>query len=142
MKKNSFILISILIFILGLSGCGSKSTSRTVEKGNDIKQEIVANLAGEPYTLDPAFASDTTSFWVIDNLYEGLYRYHKKGNVVEGVASKVNVSKDGKTYTFTIRDGLKWSNGDDLTANDFEFAWKRVLDPKTAGYEPSSIYYI
>ncbi|PGL73126.1 peptide ABC transporter substrate-binding protein [Bacillus sp. AFS055030] len=142
MKKNAFILISILIFILGLAGCGSNSTSSTEEKGNDIKQEIVTNLAGEPYTLDPAFASDTTSFWVIDNLYEGLYRYDKKGNVVKGVASNVDVSKDGKTYTFTIRDGLKWSNGDDLTANDFEYAWKRVLNPKTAAYDPSSFYYI
>lgn len=141
MKKISFIFISLLLLISGLAGCSSNNASSKGE-GKDIKQELVGNLAGEPYTLDPAFASDTTSFWVIDNLYEGLYRYDKQGNIVEGVASKVDVSKDGKTYTFTIRDGLKWSNGDDLTANDFEFAWKRVLNPNTAAYDPSSFYYI
>lgn len=139
MKKLSFILISLLLLI---TGCSHSTATSKEENGKNVKQELVANLAGEPYTLDPAFASDTTSYWVIDNLYEGLYRYDRQGNVVEGAASKIDVSKDGKTYTFTIRDGLKWSNGDELTANDFEYAWKRVLNPKTAAYDPSSFYYI
>lgn len=103
---------------------------------------MTANLKGEPYTLDPAFASDSTSYWVIDHLYEGLYRYDQNGELVEGAAEKIEISPDGKTYTYHIRKGLKWSNGDALTAKDFEFAWKRVLDPKTAAYEPSALYYI
>lgn len=142
MKKLTLVLISIILVVL--AGCSNtgQETNGSGEKKKDVKQEITANLGGEPYTVDPAFASDTTSFWVIDNLYEGLYRYDKEGNIVEGAASKVDVSEDGKTYTFTIRDGLKWSNGDNLTANDFEFAWKRVLDPATAAYDPSSFYYI
>lgn len=142
MKKLTLVLISIILVVL--AGCSNtgKETNGSGEKKKDVKQEITANLGGEPYTVDSAFASDTTSFWVIDNLYEGLYRYDKEGNIVEGAASKVDVSEDGKTYTFTIRDGLKWSNGDNLTAKDFEFAWKRVLDPATAAYDPSSFYYI
>ncbi|MCB5236284.1 peptide ABC transporter substrate-binding protein [Niallia circulans] len=142
MKKLTLVLISIILVVL--AGCSNtgQETNGSGEKKKDVKQEITANLGGEPYTVDPAFASDTTSFWVIDNLYEGLYRYDKEGNIVEGAASKVDVSEDGKTYTFTIRDGLKWSNGDNLTAKDFEFAWKRVLDPATAAYDPSSFYYI
>jgi len=107
LKKASLLFMSLLLVIPGLAGCSSNQASSSQGNKKDIKQEITANLSGEPYTLDPAFASDTTSYWVIDNLYEGLYRYDKQGNVVEGAASNIDVSKDGKTYTFTIRNGLK-----------------------------------
>lgn len=140
MKKLSLsILTLILVVLTALTGCGKDEKTGAAK---DVNQTIIANLGGEPYTLDPAFASDTTSYWVIDHLYEGLYTYDKKGKVVNGTASKVDVSEDGKTYTFTIRDDAKWSNGDAVTANDFEYSWKRVLNPKTAAYDPSSFYYI
>ena len=145
MKKSLLIMtVVVLLAITALVGCGKKEEADPDSKdaAKNIKQQITANLAGEPYTLDPAFASDTTSFWVIDHLYEGLYTYDEKGNIVEGAASKIEVSEDGKTYTFTIRDGAKWSNGDTLTAKDFEYSWKRVLNPETAAYDPSSFYYI
>ncbi|UNL86058.1 peptide ABC transporter substrate-binding protein [Priestia koreensis] len=144
MKKLSIIITSILLLLAGaLAGCSSsKSSSDSAASTKGVKQEITVNLGGEPYTLDPAFASDTTSFWVIDHLYEGLYTHDKKGKVVLGAASDVNVSDDGRTYTFTIRDGAKWSNNDPVTAKDFEYSWKRVLNPKTAAYDPSSFYYI
>lgn len=128
MKKMHWMTIILLLAVTALAGC-SGTTDKTASNDPsaapqaDIPQEITANLAGgEPYTLDPAFASDTTSYFVIDNLYEGLYTYDKAGKIVEGAASKVNVSPDGKTYTFTIRDGAKWSNGDPLTAKDFEYS--------------------
>jgi oligopeptide transport system substrate-binding protein len=142
MKKVSLIIFTLLILII--AGCSGKEAGNTSsgDSKENVAQELTLNLGGEPYTIDPAFASDTTSFWVIDNLYEGLYIYDQEGNIVEGAASKVDVSEDGKTYTFTIRDGAKWSNDDPLTANDFEFAWKRVLNPETAAYDPSSFYYI
>jgi oligopeptide transport system substrate-binding protein len=142
MKKLSLVSLAFLLFALAaLTGC-SNDEAGSASGENEVEQVLNANLGGEPYTLDPAFASDTTSFWVIDNLYEGLYRYDKDGNAVEGAASKVDVSDDGKVYTFTIRDGQKWSNGDPLTAKDFEFAWKRVLNPETGAYDPSSFFYI
>jgi len=145
MKKALLLMTAaILITITGLAGCGNQETANQTsgQAAKNIKQEITTNLAGEPYTLDPAFASDTTSFWVIDHLYEGLYTYDKKGNIVEGAASKIETSDDGKTYTFTIRDGAKWSNGDKVTAKDFEYSWKRVLNPATGAYDASSMYYI
>ncbi|MEH7225676.1 peptide ABC transporter substrate-binding protein [Bacillus sp. JJ1566] len=142
MKKVSLIFITLLVLII--AGCGNKEAGDTNsgDSKENVAQELTLNLGGEPYTIDPAFASDTTSFWVIDNLYQGLYMYDKEGNIVEGTASKVDISEDGNTYTFTIRDGVEWSNGDPLTAKDFEFAWKRVLNPETAAYDPSSFYYI
>ncbi|AIF67492.1 ABC transporter substrate-binding protein [Terribacillus saccharophilus] len=140
MKKiKALILPFISLIIIGaLVGCSSGSSSGS----GDAEQAITANLSGEPYTLDPALASDTTSFWVIDHLFEGLYTYDENGKEVLGSASDVQVSEDGKTYTFTIKDDVKWSNGDPLTAQDFEYAWERVLNPDTAAYDPSQFYYI
>ncbi|KZE52291.1 ABC transporter substrate-binding protein [Brevibacillus parabrevis] len=150
MKKKLLTAAALLMLVVpGLAACSKDTpaasdtkTGQTTTQAAAIKQEVTANLKGEPYTLDPAFASDSTSYWVIDHLYEGLYRYNNKGELVEGAAEKIEISPDGKTYTFHIRKGLKWSNGDALTAKDFEFAWKRVLDPQTAAYEPSALYYI
>ena len=144
MKKISLAFITIMLLaVTALAGCNNQEQATSAGKSKkDIKQEITANLGGEPYTLDPAFASDTTSFWVISHLYQGLYAYDKDGEVVDGVASKVEVSEDGKTYTFTIRNDVDWSNGEPLTAKDFEYSWKRVLNPETAAYDPSQFYYI
>ena len=63
---------------------------------------------------------------------EGLVRLDDKGVAQPGVAEKWDVSKDGLTYTFTLRDNAKWSDGSKVTAQDFEYSWKRTLDPKTA----------
>ncbi|MED3572897.1 peptide ABC transporter substrate-binding protein [Cytobacillus praedii] len=146
MRKQLLTLLAVILLISTvLAGCGNKkeeASSSKSEKAEDVNQELTTNLGGEPYTLDPALASDTTSFWVIEHLYEGLYTRDKDGKVVEGAASKIEVSDDGKTYTFTIRDDAKWSNGDPLTAKDFEYSWKRVLNPETAAYDPSTFYYI
>ncbi|MCY9517505.1 peptide ABC transporter substrate-binding protein [Paenibacillus apiarius] len=153
MRKWNVMLAILLFAAAALAGCASKDNNAANPSGaaqgaaenaaEQIPQVLTTNLSGgEPYTLDPAFASDTTSYFIIDNLYEGLYTYDKSGKIVEGAASKVDVSADAKTYTFTIRDGAKWSNGDPVTAQDFEYSWKRVLNPKTAAYDPSSLYYI
>lgn len=143
-------IVLLLVAVIAVAGCSNSSSPSTDSTGGTeggsaegVPQVLTTNLAGgEPYTLDPAFASDTTSYWIIDNLYEGLYGYDKEGKVVEAAASNVDISEDGRTYTFTIRDGAQWSNGDPLTAQDFEYAWKRVLNPETAAYDPSSFYYI
>ncbi|NRR02729.1 peptide ABC transporter substrate-binding protein [Brevibacillus sp. RS1.1] len=145
MKKGLLTFVALLaLAVPALSACGSDKSAASSDQqtGTAIKQVMTANLRGEPYTLDPAFASDTTSYWVIDHLYEGLYRYSQNGDISEGAAEKVEVSPDGKTYTFTLRPEMKWSNGDPVTAHDYEYSWKRVLNPQTAAYEPSALYYI
>ncbi|MED4971211.1 ABC transporter substrate-binding protein, partial [Parageobacillus toebii] len=98
------------------------------------KKEQVLNLleTSEIPSLDSALATDQVSFIVLNNVMEGLYRLGKDNKPVPGVAESYEVSEDGKTYTFKLRKDAKWSNGDPVTAHDFVFAWRKVLDPKTA----------
>ena len=90
------------------------------------------NLASEPDHLDPALNSSVDGACLCVNSFEGLMTYDKDGNVIPGQAESYEVSEDGTTYTFTMRDGLKWSNGDELTAKDFEYSWRRAADATNA----------
>jgi oligopeptide transport system substrate-binding protein len=80
-------------------------------------------------SLNPTLATDSVSFNVLNNVMEGLYRMDDEDNPTEGVAESHEVSEDGLTYTFKIREGVTWSNGEPVTANDFEYGWKEVLNP-------------
>lgn len=138
MKKKMLLMVSLMLVLTGvLSACGSKSGS-----GSD--QTFRMNLTTEPPTLDVAQAQDQVSFTVLSGLFEGLTRMDDKGNIVPGVAEKWDISEDGKTYTFHLRDDAKWSNGDKVTAQDFESSWKRTLDPKLNPPAPYAyqLYYI
>jgi oligopeptide transport system substrate-binding protein len=85
----------------------------------------------EPETLDPQKATGVPEANAQYELFEGLTTYSPDGKIVPGVAEKWEISDDGKTYTFHLRDS-KWSNGDPVTANDFVFAMRRLVDPATA----------
>ena len=92
-------------------------------------------MADEPSSLDPALASTVADMSLAVNSFEGLMTYDSEGNLQCAQAEKYEVSEDGLSYTFTLRDGLKWSNGEALTANDFAYAWKRAADVSNAsGY--------
>lgn len=87
-------------------------------------------IAHRPLTLDPALVTDANSAQIVLNTYEGLMSYDvSSGPVVPGVAERYEVSDEGRTYTFELRKDARWSNGDPVTAFDFEYAWRRVLDP-------------
>jgi len=90
------------------------------------------NLASEPAKVDPALNSSVDGACLAVNMFEGLYTYDADGNLQPALAENTEVSEDGLTYTFTLRDGLKWSDGTDLTAKDFEYSWKRAAAPETA----------
>ena len=90
------------------------------------------NLASEPAKVDPALNSSVDGACLAVNMFEGLYTYDENGALQPALAENTEVSEDGLTYTFTLRDGLKWSDGTDLTAKDFEYAWKRAAAPETA----------
>ena len=89
------------------------------------------NLASEPAKVDPALNSSVDGACLAVNMFEGLYTYDAEGQLQPALAENTEVSEDGMTYTFTLRDGLKWSDGTDLTAKDFEYAWKRAAAPET-----------
>jgi len=90
------------------------------------------NLASEPDHLDPALNSSVDGACLAANSFSGLYTYNSDGVLAPELAEGYEVSEDGLTYTFTLKEGLKWSDGSDLTADDFVYAWKRAADPKTA----------
>ncbi|PTX61780.1 oligopeptide transport system substrate-binding protein [Melghirimyces profundicolus] len=136
MRRNLLMMVATLLILLPiLSACGRESSA-------DGQQEITLNAQTEPPSLDPALATDTTSGWVLEHLFEGLYTKDQKGNVVKGMASEVEVSGDKKTYTFTLRKDAKWSDGSPVTAEDFEYAWKRVLSPETGSQFAFYLYYL
>ncbi len=158
LKKSVFALVSSVV-VLGtaLAGCGGQqaapseqpsngtpaqtpSTSAPAEKPAE-SQVLKMNLHSEPPTADPGLAEDSTSGAVIRATFDGLTRLDKDGNPQPSVAEKIDVSEDLLTYTFKLRDA-KWSNGDPVTAHDFEYAWKRVLDPKTAANYAYQLYYV
>ncbi|WP_338658281.1 ABC transporter substrate-binding protein [Paraclostridium sordellii] len=100
-----------------------------VDKAN---KELNLTLSGDIPTLDVSKASDMDSFYMITNTMEGLTRVDAKGVATPAMAESWEQSEDGKTWTFKIRKDAKWSNGDPVTAKDFEYSWKRTLNPETA----------
>ena len=118
-----------------LSGCGSsgKATDTAATASNvssDAKLSVC--IASEPDHLDPALNATVDGAALAVNSFVGLYTYNEAGEVVPALAADMKESDDGLEFTFTLKDDLKWSDGSDLTAKDFEYAWKRAADPQTA----------
>ena len=86
----------------------------------------------ESPSIDPGMAEDSVGGDIVRDLFEGLYNQDAAGNLEPGVALSHTVSDDNLVYTFTLRDNAKWSNGDTVTAGDFEYAWKRAASPELA----------
>lgn len=83
-------------------------------------------------SLDPQVNFDAAAGWIQSDVYEGLVNFDGSGKVIPGAAESWDISPDGKVYTFHLRDGLKWSNGDPLMAQDFVNSVVRTLNPETA----------
>ncbi len=98
-------------------------------------------MHSEPPTADPGLAEDSTSGAIARATFDGLTRLDKDAKPINSVATDVKVSDDLLTYTFTLRES-KWSNGDPVTAHDFEYAWKRVLDPAFASNYAYQLFYV
>lgn len=109
-----------------------EATEEEAEEEEVMAEQVLNwNLGADPKTLDPGLNGASDGGHVINNTFEGLMR-EIDGDLEPAMAESYEVSEDGMTYTFTIREGAKWSDGQDLTAFDFEYAWNRVLDPETA----------
>jgi oligopeptide transport system substrate-binding protein len=109
---------------------------------NQTPKEFRFSLASEPPSLDPALMVDAQSSIVASGLFDGLTRLNSAGEPQPAIAKTWDISEDGKTYTFHLRDDAKWSNGDPVTAHDFEYSWKRALAPETAADYAYMLYYL
>lgn len=108
------------------------NTSYRYAKMNNGSKDLRTTINSDIPTLDISKATDSTSFLVLGNILEGLTTLDKDGNVVPAIAESWTQSEDGKTWTFNIRKDAKWSNGESITAKDFEYSFKRTLNPDTA----------
>ena len=122
------------VTLLGTAGCGSVFGGGQSGGGGGGagSSTLNLNLTAEIPELDSVLTSDTVSFDVLTNVMEGLYRLDPDNKPVPAVAEGVELSNGDLTYTFTLRDGVQWSNGDPVTSQDFKYAWLRVLNPETA----------
>lgn len=123
-----------------LTACGVEDQSGKASEMADEQEEKIVNISapGEIPSLDPTLADNDFSFNVINQVFEGLYRLDKEGEPqLAMAASEPEVSDDERVYTFTLRDDVTWSDGTPVTAHDFEYSWKKAVDPKTsAAYGP------
>ena len=94
----------------------------------------------EPKSIDPQIAQETSGAAIIYDVFEGLVMHKMGGDIVPGVAEKWEISDDGITYTFHLRDNAKWSDGEPVTAEDFVYAWRRAVDPATASQFAYMLY--
>ncbi|MHC3759461.1 peptide ABC transporter substrate-binding protein [Staphylococcus succinus] len=127
MKKFKIFTILIALSVV-LAGCSSAEGVYS-DKGQVFRKVLPQDIS----SLDTALVTDTVSFDVFNQIYEGLYTLDKNDKAQPGVAKDMpKKSNGGKTLTIKLRKDAKWSNGDPVTAQNFEYAWKRVVNPKTA----------
>lgn len=133
MKKIMSLVLTVVL-TTSLVACGSKKSEDT-KSGDAAKtgeKVLSVQIGPDPETMDPALNSAIDAGNMLLHAYECLLTLDKDNKPVAGQAEKWETSKDGLTWTFHLRDGLKWSDGSALTAEDFVYSFQRVCDPKTA----------
>ena len=141
-SRRSFLAASgISAAALALTACGGSASSTAASTAASGTASSAAGTAAggtmnimletEVQSLDPQIATDGTSFEVIADYTDGLMQMDAEGSAVPAMAETYDISEDGKTYTFHLRDA-KWSNGEAVTAADFVFGWQRAVDPANA----------
>ena len=139
-RRNFLKVAGVSAAALGLAACGGSKSGSTATSGSAAGSTAGGvNTAGftvqygsNPETLDPALNSAIDASNTIITIFEPLLLINENNEVIGGQAESWEASEDGLTWTFTMRDGLKWSDGTDLTAKDFEYSFKRMANPDTA----------
>lgn len=142
MKMKKFVAVAVAgCMAASLAACGSSASTSsaagtaTAEAATDATATgsgFTVQLGPNPESLDPALNSTVDGANTILTIFEPLLLIDENNEVIPGQAESYTVSEDGLTWTFTMRDGLKWSDGSELTAKDFEYSMKRMANPDTA----------
>ena len=141
MRSKTFWLLAMLVagLVLVAAGCGGDDDDEsdaagtgTTEGGNEAAEQVITvNWGTEPPSLDPGLATDTTSSNILLNIMDPLVKLDEETlEPVPSAAESWETSDDGLTVTFTLRDDIAWTNGDPVTAGDFEYSWKRTISPE------------
>jgi oligopeptide transport system substrate-binding protein len=133
MKTPNFRHLATLVILICLSGC-------TSGQSHFVPDTLRINIAAEPPSLDSAITTDSTSFDVISNMMVGLTEYTQALKCAPACASSWEILNHGTVYRFHIRPNIRWSDGKPLTAYDFEYAWKRLLNPQTGAQYAYLLY--
>ncbi len=150
-KRVLLLVVALLgAFALAAAGCGGGNETSTggagtggSETGTAANQTMTIAWGAEPPSLDPGLATDTTSSNVLLNIMDPIVRLDPKTNeAVPSLAESWDVSEDGKTVTYHLRQDGKWTNGDPVTAKDFVYSWKRTLSPELAADYAYQLYGI
>lgn len=141
MQHNPFNKFVFSALALALSG---SLYAAQVPAGTELApvQNIVINNGSEPQSFDPHKTEGVPEAEVAYQLFEGLVSTDPNGNLVPGVAESWESTPDYKTWTFHLRKDAKWSNGDPVTAQDFVYSWRRLVDPSTASPYASFLNYM
>ncbi len=126
--KRIICVILAAFFVMSLAGC------------QNADAHVYFEMIEPPENLDPQTAYTDSDLIVVRNIFEGLLRKDQNGKIVKGACS--DYKKEGNVYTFTLRDGLKWSNNTDVKAEDFVFGMKRAVDPSTAAPFASRLFAV
>ena len=138
MKKRFIVAALAIAGAMALSGCGGSKSGGEGTKSGDTTQTaagkkiLTIQLGPDVESIDPALNSAVDGANYILFAFDNLLKMDKDGKVVPGLAEKYEVSDDQLTWTFHLRDGLKWSDGSALTADDFVYSWQRLVDPSVA----------
>ena len=139
MKK----IISIVVLVLSvfsLSACSFNSNQKNQK--SSIKDTLNVSVSIEPVSIDPAKCLSMDACSMLTNLFEGLVNFDEKGNFVPGVATSWSANDDYTQFTFHLRNNAQWSDGSNVIAEDFKYAWMRTLNPETASSFAYYLYYI
>lgn len=139
LKKFCAVAMALAISTSTLVACGGDSSTSA---SGEVEQKIVYNMGADPKTLDPALNQESQAGSVIANAFEGLMKIGPDEKPTYGVAKEHTLSEDGLVYTFKLKEDAKWSDGSKVTANDFDYAWKRALKKETAATYAYQLYYI
>lgn len=144
-QKSTLPALSRVAFTVLLSlGLASHAISAEVPEGTELAadQHLRWNNGADPQSFDPAKVEGVPEANVVRNIFETLVISNEAGDILPGTAEKWEHSEDYKTWTFYIRPTAKWSNGDAVTAHDFEYAFKRLADPNTASPYASYLNFL
>lgn len=134
-KRSKYAVSLVLLGSLFLAACqnGNEENETDSSAASSAEQVINVQFSAEMGSADISLATDSYSFITLNNAYEGLYRLDENNvPVIAGASEDAEVSEDGLSYTISLREEAKWSNGDPVTAADYVFSWQRTVDPATA----------